>query len=74
MLTYCYQYDPAMNRHTLLYVRIIQAGGVLTFLFLVTFLVVNFRRDIRKRENRKHNWRTDKKATMHLSVRYFGNF
>jgi protein SCO1/2 len=53
VLTYCYQYDPAMNRHTLLYVRIIQAGGVLTFLFLVTFLVVNFRRDIREAREQK---------------------
>jgi protein SCO1/2 len=53
LLTYCYQYDPTMNRHTLLYVRIFQAGGVLTVLFLATFLVVNFRRDIREAREQK---------------------
>ena len=53
LLTYCYQYDPTMNRHTLLYVRIFQAGGVLTVLFLGMFLVVNFRRDIREAREQK---------------------
>ena len=38
ILTYCYQYDPTMNRHTLLYARIVQAGGVLTVLCLGIFL------------------------------------
>lgn len=53
LLTYCYQYDPTMNRHTLLYVRIFQAGGVLTVLFLGIFLIVNFRRDIREARAQK---------------------
>jgi protein SCO1/2 len=53
LLTYCYQYDPAMNRHTLFYVRIFQAGGVLTVLFLGIFLTVNFRRDIREAQEQK---------------------
>jgi len=48
LLTYCYQYDPTQNRHTLMYVRIYQAGGILTVLFLGAFLIVNFRRDIRE--------------------------
>ncbi len=53
LLTYCYQYDPTLNRHTLVYIRIFQAGWVLTVLLLGTFLVVNFRRDIREaREQR----------------------
>lgn len=48
LLTYCFRYDPAMNHHTLLYVRIIQAGGVLTVLCLGLFLLINFRRDMRE--------------------------
>jgi len=48
ILTYCYRYDPRLNRHTLLYVRIFQAGGVLTVLLLGAFLIISFRRDIRQ--------------------------
>jgi protein SCO1 len=48
LLTYCYRYDPTLNRHTILYVRIYQAGGVLTVLLLGAFLAMNFRRDIRE--------------------------
>ena len=48
ILTYCYQYDPTQNRHTLMYIRIFQAGGVLTVLALGWFLIINFRRDIRE--------------------------
>jgi protein SCO1/2 len=47
ILTYCYQYNPTENRHTLLYIRIFQMGFVLTVLLLGTYMVVNFRRDIR---------------------------
>jgi len=46
ILTYCYQYNPAENRHTLLYIRIFQMGFVLTVLLLGTYMVVNFRRDL----------------------------
>lgn len=56
LLTYCYQYDPTMNRHTLMYIRIFQAGWVLTVLALGTFLVVNFRRDIREAREQKTQW------------------
>jgi len=48
ILTYCYRYDPTLNRHTMVYIRIFQAGFVLTVLLLGAFLVVNFRRDIRE--------------------------
>jgi protein SCO1 len=48
LLTYCYRYDPTLNRHTLVYVRIYQAGGALTVLLLGAFLIMNFRRDIRE--------------------------
>ncbi len=53
LLTYCYQYDPTQNRHTLVYIRILQAGWVLTVLALGTFMIVNFRRDARLARNQK---------------------
>lgn len=53
LLTYCFRYDPALNRHTMLYIRIIQAGWVLTVLLLGAFLVVNFRRDIQQARAQK---------------------
>jgi protein SCO1 len=56
LLTYCYQYDPTKNRHTLMYIRIFQAGWVLTVLCLGTFMVVNFRRDIRQARGQKTQW------------------
>ncbi|MGC2584646.1 MAG: SCO family protein [Acidobacteriaceae bacterium] len=48
LLTYCYRYDPTLNRHTLMYIRLYQAGGLLTVLLLGGFMIVNFRRDIRE--------------------------
>jgi protein SCO1 len=53
LLTYCFQYDPTLNRHTLVYIRIFQAGWVLTVLLLGAYLVVNFRRDIREARQQK---------------------
>jgi protein SCO1/2 len=55
ILTYCYRYDPTLSGHTLLYVRIIQAGCVLTVLILGFYMVVNFRRDIRAARAQKTN-------------------
>lgn len=48
ILTYCYRYDPALNRHSLLVARIVQAGCLLTVLLLGGYMLVNFRRDIRE--------------------------
>jgi protein SCO1/2 len=56
LLTYCYQYDPTANRHTLMYIRIFQLGWILTVLALGTFMVVNFRRDIRPAREEKTQW------------------
>lgn len=47
ILTYCYRYNPLLNRHDLLIARIVQAGCLLTLLLLGTYMFVNFRRDIR---------------------------
>ncbi len=45
LLTYCYRYDPALNRHSLIISRIVQAGCLLTMLLLGWYMIVNFRRD-----------------------------
>ncbi len=45
VLTYCYRYDPALNRHTLIVSRIVQAGCLLTMLLLGSYMIINFRRD-----------------------------
>jgi protein SCO1 len=47
ILTYCYRYNPLLNRHDLAIARIVQAGCILTILILGTYMVVNFRRDAR---------------------------
>ena len=59
LLTYCFRYDPTQNRHTLMYVRIYQAGGVLTVLLLGAFLILNFRRDLREARATGRTGRTD---------------
>jgi protein SCO1/2 len=56
LLTYCYRYDPTLNRHTLMYIRLYQAGGLLTVLLLGGFLIINFRRDIREARVQNTTW------------------
>jgi protein SCO1/2 len=46
LMTYCYRYDPRMNRHSLVVARIVQLGCLLTIIGLGSFMFVNFRRDI----------------------------
>ncbi|RXS98249.1 SCO family protein [Silvibacterium dinghuense] len=48
ILTYCYRYNPLLNRHDLLIARIVQAGCLLTMLILGSYMVINFRRDVRE--------------------------
>jgi protein SCO1/2 len=47
ILTYCYRYDPTLNRHSLLIVRIVQAGCLATVLILGSYMLVMFRRDMK---------------------------
>jgi protein SCO1/2 len=47
ILTYCYRYDPKLNRHSLVVARVVQAGCLLTFLGLGSFMLVSFRRDFK---------------------------
>ncbi|AXC10991.1 Cytochrome oxidase biogenesis protein Sco1/SenC/PrrC, putative copper metallochaperone [Acidisarcina polymorpha] len=50
ILTYCYRYDPDLNRHSLVVARVVQLGGMLTMLSLGSFMVVMFRRDLKQGE------------------------
>jgi protein SCO1 len=47
ILTYCYRYDPKLNRHSLVIARVVQAGCLLTVLGLGSFMLVSFRRDFK---------------------------
>ncbi len=53
ILTYCYRYDPKLNTHSLVVARIVQAGCMLTFLCLGSFMVVSFRRDFKQAAEQK---------------------
>ncbi|MHB1023438.1 MAG: SCO family protein [Acidobacteriaceae bacterium] len=47
ILTYCYRYDPHINRHSLAVVRMVQLGGMMTVASLGGFMFVMFRRDVK---------------------------
>lgn len=47
ILTYCYRYNPALNRHSLIIARIVQAACLLTVLILGSYMIVMFRRDVK---------------------------
>jgi protein SCO1 len=53
ILTYCYRYDPKLNKHSLVVARVVQAGCVFTFLCLGSFMLVNFRRDFKQAAEQK---------------------
>ena len=48
ILTYCYHYDPATNKHSLIIARVVQMGGAMTVILLGGFMWIMFRRDYRK--------------------------
>jgi protein SCO1/2 len=48
ILTYCYRYDPELNKHSLVVARIVQLGGIFTVFGLGGFMVVSFRRDFER--------------------------
>jgi protein SCO1/2 len=48
ILTYCYHYDPATNKHSLIIARIVQMGGGMTVILLGGFMWIMFRRDYRQ--------------------------
>jgi protein SCO1/2 len=45
ILTYCYHYDPQTNKHSLMIVRVVQFGGMVTMASLGGFMFVMFRKD-----------------------------
>lgn len=47
ILTYCYRYDPQIDKHSLMVVRAVQLGGIVTVASLGSFIFLMFRRDIR---------------------------
>jgi protein SCO1/2 len=46
ILTYCYRYDPQIDKHSLMVVRVVQLGGIVTVASLGGFIFLMFRRDI----------------------------
>ena len=48
ILTYCYHYDPQINKHSLIVSRVVQLGGALTLALLGGFMLVMFRRDYQR--------------------------
>jgi protein SCO1/2 len=48
ILTYCYHYDPGLNRHSLIVARVVQLGGLVTVVTLGGFMLVMFRRDFKQ--------------------------
>ncbi|MDE1160753.1 MAG: SCO family protein [Acidobacteriaceae bacterium] len=47
ILTYCYHYDPSINKHSLIVARVVQLGGMMTVAGLGGFMFVMFRRDLK---------------------------
>jgi len=47
ILTYCYHYDPQLNRHSLVIARVVQLGCLVTMVSLGSYMTVMFRRDIK---------------------------
>jgi protein SCO1/2 len=45
ILTYCYHYDPQTNKHSLIIVRVVQLGGMVTVAGLGGFMFFMFRKD-----------------------------
>lgn len=59
ILTYCYHYNPAANKHDLIVGRVVQLGGLLTLLILGGFMFLMFRRDFKH----EHTWAHTPHAT-----------
>jgi protein SCO1/2 len=45
ILTYCYRYNPQIDKHSLMVVRAVQLGGIVTVASLGGFIFLMFRRD-----------------------------
>jgi protein SCO1/2 len=47
ILTYCYRYDPQIDRHSLIVARVVQLSGMATVAVLGGFMFLMFRRDLK---------------------------
>jgi protein SCO1 len=47
ILLYCFHYDPVLGRYSAATMNLVRAGGIVTVLVLVTFILVMLRRDRR---------------------------
>jgi protein SCO1/2 len=61
ILTYCYRYDPQINKHSLEVARAVQVGGMITVASLGGFMFLMFRRDV-KLGGSDYNWRDEETA------------
>ena len=48
ILTYCYRYDPQLNRHSLVIARVVQLGCLVTVFGLGGYMTMMFRRDVER--------------------------
>jgi protein SCO1/2 len=61
ILTYCYRYDPAIDKHSLMVIRVVQLGGIVTVAGLGGFIFLSFRKEFQlARENDLTKKETDK--------------
>jgi protein SCO1/2 len=61
ILTYCYHYDPHLNKHSLIVARVVQFGGMVTVAGLGGFMFLMFRKDVKlAREHDLTKKETDK--------------
>ena len=56
LLLFCYHYDPATGKYSLLITNLIRLGGVATVIALGTFILVMLRRE------RRRQWQSTKSA------------
>jgi len=61
ILTYCYHYDPQINKHSLIVARVVQLGGMVTVASLGGFMFLMFRRDkeLRRKLGSVPDWHDD---------------
>jgi protein SCO1/2 len=50
ILTYCYHYDPALNRHSLIIARVVQLACLVTLFCLGLYLAIMFRREAKQKQ------------------------
>jgi protein SCO1/2 len=59
ILTYCYRYDPQIDKHSLMVARVVQLGGIVTVASLGGFIFLMFRRDLKLSRGRVYDWRLE---------------